>query len=324
MADDLGGVWAFLGVARAGGFRSGAAALGLSQPAVSAAVCRLERDLGVPLFVKTGRRKVLSPAGKALVEVAGPALNEWARIEDRVQESVAEGPRGRLRVGAGESSLLYLLPDAVRAYRREYPEVELSLVSQPFQESLSMLREGSLDLAVRSLSRATPGLQALPLRDVPRVIVTSRREDPMLPRRPSLGDLAERPFVLPWRGSTTRALLESAFAGQGLTCRVALEAGGWEAVKLYVTQGVGVGLVPEIVVTRADRRRLAVFNASHLFPKERYGVLRAAERPLSRAGQVLVDVLRDHCAATTAGRRPGASAQHHAAARLDAFRRRQI
>jgi LysR family cys regulon transcriptional activator len=287
-------IWVFRGVALAGGFRKGATALGLSQPAVSAAIGRLEEELGLELFIRHGRTNVLSPAGKALLEVAGPALNDWARIEGRVREALEGRPRGSLRVGSGESSLLYLLPSAVRTYRRQYPEVKLSLVSQPYEESLSRLRDGSLDLAVRSLKGTTPDITATPVRNVRRVLITSRKTGPKLERRPTVAELAKLPFVLPHRGSTTRAALEGALARGGYnTFNIALEAGGWEAVKLYVGQGVGVGLVPEIVVTLGDRRRLATIPVGHLFPSERYGVLQAAGRPLSMAAQAMLETLRD-------------------------------
>jgi DNA-binding transcriptional LysR family regulator len=292
---DLGAVWTFRAVVQAGAFSKGAASLGLTQAGASAAIRRLERELGHVLFVRVGRRNHLTDAGRELLSVAGPALNDWARIGDRVDEALEGRPRGSLRVGAGESSLLYLLPAAVSAYRRKCPDVTLTLLSQPYEDSLGMLRDGSLDIAVRSLSRATPGVSSHPLREVRRVFIASTG-GPRLGRKPSLAELAKLPFVLPHRGSTTRAALETAMAKERLTCRVALEAGSWEAVKLYVSQGLGVGLVPEIVVGSTDRRRLATTRAGHLFASESYGILRPEERPLSRAAQAMMETLQAHCA----------------------------
>lgn len=289
---DVRAVRIFQAVALAGGFRKAAAALGLTQPAVSTAMKRLEEELGHELFVMVGRQKHLTDAGRELQALAGPALHDWGRIGDRLDEALAGSPRGALRIGAGESSLLYLLPAVVSAYRRKHPAVTLTLVSQPYEESLAMLRDGSLDLAVRSLSRATPGVDSQPLRVVRRVLVTARSGGPRLGRRPSLAELAAHPFVMPHRKSTSRAALVSAMEGEGLRCRVALEAGGWEAVKLYVAQGLGIGLVPEIVVTGGDRRRLTAIPAGHLFEPERYGLLQAAGRPLSRAAQAMVEALQ--------------------------------
>lgn len=296
---DIRAIRIFETVAVAGGFRKAAAALGLTQPAVSTAMKRLEEELGHELFVMVGRQKHLTDAGRELLALAGPALNDWGRIGDRLDEALAGGPRGTLRIGAGESSLLYLLPPVVSAYRRKHPLVTLTLVSQPYEESVAMLRDGSLDLAVRSLSRVTPGVESQPLREVRRVLVTSRSGGPRLGRRPSLAELAEHPFVMPHRKSTSRAALVSAIEREGLRCRIALDAGGWEAVKLYVAQGLGIGLVPEIVVTREDRRRLTAIPAGHLFEPEQYGVLRAAGRRLSRAAQAMLEAL---------GARPGQEA----------------
>ena len=82
-----------------------------------------------------------------------------------------------------------------------------------------------------------------------------------------------------------------------MSLRVALEAGSWEAVKLYVAQGIGVGLVPEIVVTPSDRRRLTAVPAGHLVGAESYGVLRATNRPLTRAAQAMLETLQAHSSA---------------------------
>jgi len=290
-------VWIFQGVATAGGFRKGALRLGLTQPAVSAAIARLEGELGLELFVREGNRKVLSPAGQELLAVSGVALNDWAGLEERVREGLEGRPRGRLRVGAGESSLLYLLPPAVAAFRRAHPDVELVLQSQPYEESLQMLRNGSLDIAFRSLSRPAPGISWLPLRSVRRVFIASASLGPKLAKRPTIAQLRQLPFVVPHRESTTRAALGAVLARAGLSLRVALEAGSWEAVKLYVAQGIGVGLVPEIVVTPSDRRRLTAVPAGHLVGAESYGVLRATNRPLTRAAQAMLETLQAHSSA---------------------------
>jgi DNA-binding transcriptional LysR family regulator len=166
-----------------------------------------------------------------------------------------------------------------------------------------MLRDGSLDLAVRSLSRATPGISSRPLLKVRRVIIASRRDDTTVPPKPTLAQLAERPFVLPWRGSTTRALLETALAAEGLPCEVALEAGHWEVVKLYVSQGLGIGLVPQIIVARGDERSLLVRPVEHLFPSERYGALLPENRPQSLAAGAFVSLLESQCQAGSGGNR---------------------
>jgi DNA-binding transcriptional LysR family regulator len=210
-----------------------------------------------------------------------------------VREAVDERPSGQLRIGAGESSIRYLLPQVVRRFRKKHPQVDLTLVNQSYDESLTMLRDGSVDLAVRSLSRPAPGIVTQPLRAVRRVFIASRREGPTLSGKPTLAQLSEHPFVLPWRGSKTRALLETALAAEGLRCRVSLEAGRWETVKLYVVQGLGIGLVPEIVVEQADQRHLTVRPASHLFAAEQYGVLLLEDRPRSLAIKAVLDLLNE-------------------------------
>jgi DNA-binding MarR family transcriptional regulator len=99
---------AFLAVASGGGYSRAAEAVHRTQPAVTASVKALERELGIALFERRGRRAALTPAGEALVAEAGPALDQWEGLADRLKERLSGEAQGLLRIGAGEAAVLYL------------------------------------------------------------------------------------------------------------------------------------------------------------------------------------------------------------------------
>ena len=103
-------VRSFLAAARLGGIAKAAEAIHRTQPAVTSAVKALERELGVKLFERRGRRVALTPAGEALATEAGPALDRWEGLKERLAERLEGEVQGTLRIGGGESSILYLLP----------------------------------------------------------------------------------------------------------------------------------------------------------------------------------------------------------------------
>ncbi len=96
---------------------------------------------------------------------------------------------------------------------------------------------------------------------------------------------------MPWPQATTRRLVEQAFAAQGLSCRVAAEAGGWELIKAYVALALGIGILPSCCLTKADRRGLGVRSATALFGRDTYGLLFRREHALSVASRKLLRLL---------------------------------
>jgi len=279
---DVERVRVFTAVVRHGGFQAAADALFLSQPAVSAAVKALEEQLGRTLFEREGRRKRLTPAGEQLVALAAPRLDEWGRLASDFDTALSGELSGLLRIGAGEAACQYLLLPRLGRFRQRFPRVEIRLFVQSRAETLRMLKRAELDLGVRALEALPPGLSFTPWVDTPRVLIAPRTA--RLPRRPTVRDLANRPFVVPPAGSVSRALLDGALAREGRALKVGVEAGGWEVLKSAVRAGLGIALVPELCLTPADRRQLSLTPAHHLFPAERYGLLtRALAQPAAPA-----------------------------------------
>jgi DNA-binding transcriptional LysR family regulator len=280
----------FLAVVHHGGFQAAADALFLSQPAVSAAIKALEEQLGRALFEPAGRRKRLTAAGERLAALAAPRLDGWSRIGPDLEAAISGEPSGWLRIGAGEAACQYLLLPLLGRFRKRFPAVQVRLLVHSRDETLRLLAGAGLDLGVRTLEALPAGLAFTPWVDTPRVLIAPRAAP--LPRRPTVRDLAARPFVVPPRGSSSRALLEGALAREGLALTVATEAGGWEVLKSAVRHGLGIALVPELCLTPGDRRQLALAPARHLFPDDRYGVLaRAGEAP-SPAAAAFLELVR--------------------------------
>src|SRR5689334_13731948 len=117
---------AFVAVARTRNFSRAARRLGKTQPSISQAVARLERELGQPLFVREGRLSRLTPAGRLLLEHAERIFEEMDRAEARLQDLGALRA-GELVVGASDTLAYHVLPPALAAFRARHPAVELRL-----------------------------------------------------------------------------------------------------------------------------------------------------------------------------------------------------
>jgi len=277
----------FLAVAREGSFSAAARRLYRTQPTVTMAVQKLERELGARLFERVGHGVRLTRAGRLFMESVGPLVEQWDRTSRRLQESADGVLRGPVRVGAGEAGILYLLPGPIRSFLRRHPRVDVIIRHRPADETLAMLRQGEIDFALRALPEPPADMTYFPFRTADRLLIAPPNHPIHRAKSLTLEVLARYPFILPWSGSATRKLIEGLFAERGLPLRISLEAGGWEAIKRYAGLGLGIGVVPDFCLEQTDRR-LAARAARGLFGQDTYGIVTKRGREISPAARSLI------------------------------------
>jgi DNA-binding transcriptional LysR family regulator len=279
---------AFLAVAREGSVSRAARAIGRTQPTVTMAIHKLERELKQKLLERAGRGVRLTRAGEALARSLRPLIEQWDAVPAGLEESPGGLLRGPVRVGTGEAAILYLLPDPLRRFRKRHPRAELVLSHEPAERVLDGLRDGSLDFGIRSVPAPPAEFEFRPFVRGARVLIAPPRH-PVFNHRASPEILARYAFVLPRRGSTTRSLIEGAFAGAGLPLRISVEAGGWEIIKRYVAMGLGISIIPAFCLQPSDRARVASRSLRNLFGEETYGIVTKRGRELAPAARALAD-----------------------------------
>ncbi|WP_172383471.1 LysR substrate-binding domain-containing protein [Streptomyces sp. MNP-20] len=162
---------AFAAVAQHLHFRDAAAAIGMSQPALSGAVSALEEALGVQLLERTTRKVLLSPAGERLAVRAKAVLGE---VEALLEEADAvKAPfTGALRLGVIPTVAPYLLPTVLALVHEKYPDLDLQVHEEQTSSLLEGLAAGRLDLLLLAVPLGVPGVTELPLFDEDFVLVT--------------------------------------------------------------------------------------------------------------------------------------------------------
>jgi DNA-binding transcriptional LysR family regulator len=165
-------------VAARGSFSAAADALTLTQSAVSQHMTALEREVGLPLIERGTRPVELTEAGYALTR---HATGIFARLDGAEQElgEIAGRRHGRLRFGTFPTALATLVPPAFAAFRRDYPEVTLTVVDDHLQRLIPRLEAGELDLALIYDHEAIPDIGA---RDLERIPLWTTSSKPSYPR----------------------------------------------------------------------------------------------------------------------------------------------
>jgi LysR family transcriptional regulator, putative pyruvate carboxylase regulator len=291
-ADRLKPLRAFCQVARLGSVSRAAEALYLSQPAITLQLQALERELGVKLFERVGRRLALTREGDALYALARPLVEGIDRLPAEFREQIKGLDAGELHVAAGSSTILYLLPKIVEAYRRAHPDVRLTLHNVTGAGGLDLLRNDGVDLAVGSMLDVPADLDYAPVYRFDPMLIMPR--DHALATRPDLklDDLSPYGLILPPQRLTTYRLVDLVFQQNRVPYTVALEVGGWEVIKQYVAMGLGISIVTAICLTDADRDRLAIRSLAKYFPSRSYGVVVRKGKYLSQQARDFIELIR--------------------------------
>lgn len=283
---------AFCQVARLGSVSRAAEALYLSQPAVTLQLQALEREYGEPLLERNGRRLGLTPAGEQLYDLARPLVEGIDGLDAAFRERMRGLGGGELHVAAGSSTILYLLPRIVSAFREAHPDVRLTLHNVTGAGGLGLLRADEVDLAVGSMLDVPADLDYAPVyRFDPMLIVPPGH--PLATREPlRLEDLSAHGLILPPQRLTTYRLVDLVFQQNRVPYTVALEVGGWEVIKQYVAMGMGISIVTAICLTPADRGRLVARSLAKYFPSRSYGIVMRKGKFLGPQARAFVDLIK--------------------------------
>ena len=247
---DLRRLKLFLAVVDEGGFTRAAEAEFVSQPSVSQAIRELEEELGTPLFHRVGRGAVLTPAGEALV---GPARQTLRDVETARAAVAAVGglEAGRLDLCALPTLAVDPVAPLTGAFRTAHPGVTVNLAdAEGPAEVASLVASGNSEVGVTVEHAANGGLRSVALGHQEMLVVLPPGS-PERTRALPAEELADRPIVTTPRGTSTRQLLDEAFAAARLTPHIAVVTAQREAVLPLVLAGAGTTLLPQPLAANA-------------------------------------------------------------------------
>jgi len=264
---DLQQLRVFQAAVKSGGFTRAGEALHLSQSTVSQHIKQLEESLGCPLFLRVGKRVMVSEAGKVLLQYAERIFRDLKNAEMAVRE-LSASKRGTVRFGVGPTTLTYRLPHVLAAYKQRFPEIELIVHAGTTEFLLQAMKSQTLDLAiVMQPALPAPGLAITPLGREEMVVVLNR--DHTLARKSALepADLGSLRFILYEKNTAMQNLIDHYFRLLGVAPKIIMEVEHNEAIKSLVGAGLGASILPLCAVAQ---------QAAHL------RIVRIKDMPLTR------------------------------------------
>ncbi|MEV4674835.1 MULTISPECIES: LysR substrate-binding domain-containing protein [Actinomadura] len=300
---------AFLALAEHLHFRDAAAALRMSQPALSGAVAALEDTLGTRLVERTTRKVLLTPAGERVARRAEVVLAELDRLVDEVK-AVQGTLVGPLRVGVIPTVAPYLLPLVLPRLAKEFPDLELSVHEEQTEHIVAELLAGRLDVVLLALPVAADGVAEIVLYDEDFVLVAPpgfELGDEEVPRE-ALNDLD---VLLLNKGHCMRDQALDICRDVGARAAAATYATSLATLVQLVSGGFGVTLVPETALPVETRRapNLGLHRFAAPAPFRRIGLGFRSTSPRADEFEALAESVRGAVAdsGVADGVRPGGS-----------------
>lgn len=247
----------FLAVADTEHITAAAAALGLSQGSVSAAISRLEDTLGLPLLLRVGRNVRLTDVGRAVRQIGTQVFDHIAMIEELTAGYLAF-ERGEITIAAGHVVGAHQLPVWLAPFVGEHSEIDVRIRLAPLHAVLGMLRDGSADVVVVSADVKPAGVETLVLERTELVIVVGAHH-PLASSRTPMRELHAHRYLAHESGTGTRMHAEQ-LLGREIDdlATIELEEGALHSALLA---GIGFGVVARsIVEPEIESGRLVVLK----------------------------------------------------------------
>ena len=284
----------FYQVARLGSFTRAAEATFRTQSALSQQVKALEEELDCRLLERLGPRQLrLTPAGEKLLDFSQALLARFETLKEELNEIKGQN-QGGLRLAAPFTTLYHLLPEFLKIYRQQFPNVDLILLDRSQAAVVALVKNGDIDFGLALESQVPRDLLAWRWHPVHTVLMVPRDHPLAALKRVTLRQIARYPLILPPRGPEYpgRRVLDEHFRKLSLSPHIVMESANVELSALYVEMGLGVSFatlaqdLPEM-----SRRHLAFLPLPRYFRPDHLAVVRRRDKILTLYKKAFINLL---------------------------------
>jgi len=286
---DFDQIETFLEVAKLSSFSRAAERRFRTQPAISSQIRSLEEEVGARLLDRSGGRVALTAAGKVFQKYAEDTI-EQRRVMMVALAEMHRVPRGEIVVAANEGTCLHILPEVFAEFKRQYPNVAVSVKRLEHQKILESLIENSSDFGVVSMPIKDKRYTVVPIHRDELVVITPVNHPLAACPEVALADVAKYPLLLPKLGRT-RDALEALFHEHRLKPIVSMELDSSELTKRFVAANVGIGFIPKSNVAEDVKAKvLAALKVAEVVLQRDLALVFRTDKALSRAALAFIDI----------------------------------
>ena len=280
----------FLEVWRQKSFSKAAERLLITQPAVSAQIRSLEREIGAPLFDRKGGKVTFTAAGRVFEAFAEHSLETQRHIMLTVAE-LQRSPRGEISISANESTSLYVLPHVFAEFKKQFTKVSLTIVRAEKSRTMEALLNREIDFGVVSLPVKDQRFKVEVIsKDETVLVVPATHPLAKATGKVTLEQLSRHGLLMPKAGRQ-RELLDNIFRMQDFHPRTVLEVDSSELIKRFIAAGLGAGFLPKSSVQdEVKSGALAIVPVEGVRLSRELGLIYLKDKTLTRAAQAFLDI----------------------------------
>jgi DNA-binding transcriptional LysR family regulator len=290
---DLSQLEIFLSIAEEKSFSRAAEKMLRTQPAISIAIKRLEEELGESLFDRSSKNGSLTEAGRILLSYAQRMLN----LREEALEAVGELRgmfRGRLTIGANESTSLYLLPPLLMEYRKRHPNIKIEVFRNISEKIPLEVSERNLDFGFLSYDPMHPNLQSLEIHRDELVLVVPPKHRLAKETQVTVKDLGEEQFVAHNVKTPSRTKIFELFAQHRTPLNICLELATLETIKEFVLLEAGIAILPRLAVEAEIKSgKLVEVAVKGMKIEKTLRLVYRREASLSHAAKSFLDIIKE-------------------------------
>jgi LysR family transcriptional regulator, low CO2-responsive transcriptional regulator len=279
----------FLEVARLSSFSRAAEKRFRTQPAISSQIRSLEEEVGAKLLDRSGGKVSITASGKLFLKFAEDML-EARRVMLTAVAETERVPKGEIVVGANEGTCLHILPEVFAEFKKQYPDVNISITRSDYAKILESVIDNSVDFGVVSLPVNDPRLTVVLIHRDELVIIVPPKHPLSKLKSATIAEAASFPLIVP-KGGHTRDALENLFYERKLKPRYTMELDSSELLKRFVAAGAGVGFIARSNVLEDVRANaLAAIPISDAAIRRDLALVFRKDKALSRAALAFIDI----------------------------------
>lgn len=273
-----------------GSFSRAAERLGISQPALSEGIRKIETELGCRVFDRTTRSLALTADGRRIVATARELVRDYRLGLEKIRSEGSEG-RGSLSVAALPSIVSSVMPTALRRFAARFPDVDVAIHDVPHERATALVVDGLADIGLTIASPKRDQLRFHELGPDPFQVVVAKDHPLQAKDRIRWKDLAEYPFVAMTGLSSIRRVTDAAFVSAEISPKVRCEVEQIPSALALVESGYGVTALPSLAFAMFRARDVFVRPLIAPVRHRRIGLIALAHRRMSASSSYMAEIL---------------------------------
>lgn len=279
-------------------FSRAAEKLHIAQPSLSQQLSKLEKELGVLLFQRNTSSVELTHAGESFVQHAQKIMDAVEQLKQEMSD-ISQLRKGKVVVGSMPITGSHLLPWVLPAFKKDYPDIEITLLEDSSMTLEKLTASGKTDLSLLSLPLAEPSLTWVPIGEE-RIDLAVPPEHPLAIRAQKgssqpvrLEELKDEAFIVLKKGQGFRKLTFDLCREAGFEPNVVFESNNIETVQSLVATGMGITLVPRFIARAKRSEFIPVFlPLAEPVPSRSLVIAYRQGRYLSKAAEAFIETFR--------------------------------